>query len=84
MPPVTRRRDRNPCSRLPLGELPPSPLAYGFVPISGSGSLVTITVEASQSTGREPPPAAGGVTERVEIQRRVQGWVDAIGEKGRP
>jgi hypothetical protein len=46
--------------------------AYGYAALSGSGSILTITVEGLKSTGRQLPPTIGGVANEGAVQLRVQ------------
>jgi hypothetical protein len=46
---------------------------YGFEPLSGSGTVLTITVEALRGTGNESPLSASGVANEGGIPLRVRG-----------
>jgi hypothetical protein len=47
--------------------------AYGLLPLSGSGPVLKITVEALRDTGRRASPAIGGVANEGAIPLRVRG-----------
>jgi hypothetical protein len=46
--------------------------AYGVVPLSGSGPLLTVTVEALRDTGRRDAPTIGGVANEGAIRLLVR------------
>jgi hypothetical protein len=51
--------------------------AYGVLPLSGSGSVLTVTVEALKDVGRQAPlNIGGGVANEGLIPLQVQGWVE--------
>jgi hypothetical protein len=46
---------------------------YGVLPLSGSGPVLTITVEALKDTGRQMPLTIGGVANEGAVPLRVRG-----------
>jgi hypothetical protein len=46
--------------------------AYGYAALSGSGSILTITVEGLSNKGRQLPPTIGGVANEGGIPLRVR------------
>ena len=56
------RGDRNGTQRI---------AAYGYAALSGSGSILTITVEALKNTGSQQPPTIGGVANEGAVPMRV-------------
>ena len=54
--------------------------AYGVVPLSGSGSLLSITVEALEQGGRRPTLTITGVANEGGIPLRVRGRAQDSGK----
>jgi hypothetical protein len=51
--------------------------AYGYAALSGSGSILTVTVEALKNTGNDSPLAVGGTANEGAIPLRVNGRAGA-------